>query len=137
MGAVGSMITVASSATLNGLTPVTLTFTNTAATDQPVTLYAAAVGNLDPADAGNAQGAEAVAESWLEVSDDDGANWHALGFPATFPATFADLPAQTGCYEITVPASGAIEVLARQNVPAGASSTGVVTQTLQYRYRQA
>lgn len=130
------MITVSSSATLNGMTPVTLTFANSSPSDQAVTLYAAAVGNIAPAGATNQQGAEAVSESWLEVSDDDGANWHALGFPATFPATFADLQSQTGCYEITVPASGTLEVLARQNVPAGASSTGVVTQTLQYRYRQ-
>jgi hypothetical protein len=116
-------------ASISGLTPVTATFTNTAAADETVKLWAAAVDNRAPAGIPNAQGGEAVAESWLEASDDAGANWTPLTFPATWTATFAALSAM----EITVPASGTLDVLIRLNVPAGKTSSGIVNLLLIWR----
>lgn len=119
-------------ASLSGLTPVTVTFTNSEASDKDVILYAAAMDNKSPAGVPNAQGGEAVTEQWLEVSDDDGANWHALGFPATFTDTFEAL--SSNCYTITVPASGTLDVLLRYNIAADAASSGIINQLLMWRY---
>lgn len=120
------------SGSLNGLTPITVTLTNSSASDVDVTLYSAAMDNKSPTGIPNSQGGEAVAEAWLEVSDDAGTNWYPLGFPATFPAAFADLTSNSKT--VTVPGSGTLDVLVRHNIPAGASSSGIVSQLLNGRF---
>ena len=116
---------------------ITLGINNTEAAAKTMLLWAAGIGNNAPANVVDRQGAEIVAEGWLECKLPADSVWVPLKFPASFPIAFADLAAVDGVFELTAGATARTLVNFRMNHAAGATTVGEAKFQLVARYLDA
>lgn len=100
----GDWLAITTLSLANGAT-IQLGINNDEASAKTARLWASGVGNLAPANVVDRQGKEIITEGWLECKLAADSTWTALKFPASFPATFAELAAITGIFTLTAGAN--------------------------------